>query len=67
MQSVPITTNVVMKKDNSEGLKLLVDSLNVELHKLKKQIGYCNQQRKAVSVFSRYVKFPSYYESLDDE
>ena len=37
----------VMKKDNSEGLKLLVDSLNVELHKLKKQIGYCNQQRKA--------------------
>ena len=56
-----------MKKDNSDGLVLLVDSLDVELQKLKKQIGYHNQERKAVSVFSRYVKFPSYYESLDDE
>ena len=55
-----------MKKDNSNNLALLVQSLDEELQKLKKQIGY-HKEKKAVSVFSRYVKFPSYYESLDDE
>jgi len=52
-----------MKKDNSNNLALLVQSLDEELQKLKKQIGY-HKEKKAVSVFSRYVKFPSYYENM---